>query len=104
MNPDHRDLVTALIQAHLPPATHAWIVGSRATGRARPFSDLDLLIDAGRPLTLDEQAILREAFSESDLPYPVDLLDWHRLDPAFRDQLTKTPLSVPSVSPPRPPC
>jgi hypothetical protein len=33
------------------------------------FSDLDLAIDAGRRLTLDEVASLAEAFSESDLPY-----------------------------------
>ena len=30
----------------------AWVFGSRAAGRARPYSDLDLTVDAGRELTL----------------------------------------------------
>ena len=54
--------------------------GSRATGGARRYSDLDLAIDAGRRLTLNETARLREAFSDSDLPYRVDLVDWHDID------------------------
>ncbi len=59
--------------------------GSRATGRAWRYSDLDLAIDAGRRLTLDELAILAEAFSESDLPYKVDVVDWHAIDDRFRE-------------------
>jgi len=59
-------------------------VRSHATGRAWRYSDLDLAIDAGRKLTLDELAILAEAFSESDLPYRVDVVDWHSVDDGFR--------------------
>lgn len=32
----------AILLRHLPEA-QAWVFGSRATGRARPFSDLDIL-------------------------------------------------------------
>ena len=39
---------------------------------------------AGRRLTLDEHAALAEAFSESDLPYRVDVMDWHSIDEPFR--------------------
>jgi predicted nucleotidyltransferase len=56
------------------------VFGSRATGRARRYSDLDLAIDAGRPLTLAEIAGLTEAFSDSDLPYKVDPIDWHNIE------------------------
>jgi type I restriction enzyme S subunit len=58
--------------------------GSRSTRRARRYSDLDLAIDAGRPLTLDELARLAEAFRESDLPYRVDIVDWRSIDDRFR--------------------
>jgi predicted nucleotidyltransferase len=34
-----RRIVDALI-----PGNEVWVFGSRATGRARPFSDLDLLV------------------------------------------------------------
>lgn len=79
-----RQLVLGILAAHLPPEITAWVFGSRATGRARPFSDLDLAIDAGRPLTLDETAILREALCDSDLPFLVDVVDWHAIDARFR--------------------
>src|SRR5690242_18574188 len=85
---DHRRLVLHLLDAHLPRGTKGWVFGSRATGRARPYSDLDLAIDAGRPLTLDEIAGLTEAFSDSDLPYKVDLIDWHNIDDRWRPTIT----------------
>ena len=80
----HRRLVLQILRANLPPATQVWVFGSRATGRARRYSDLDLAIDAGRPLTLDESASLADAFSESDLSYRVDVVDWHAIDDRFR--------------------
>lgn len=58
--------------------------GSRAAGRGRRYSDLDLAIDAGHPLTLDQLARLSEAFCDSDLPYRVDVVDWRTLDDRFR--------------------
>jgi uncharacterized protein len=84
---DHRRLVLNFLRANLPPNATAWVFGSRATGRARRYSDLDLAIDAGRRLTLDETARLTEAFSESDLPYRVDLLDWHDIDDRWRQKI-----------------
>jgi type I restriction enzyme, S subunit len=79
---DHRWLVLNILRAHLPPNTKAWVFGSRTTGRARRYSDL--AIDAGRRLTLDETARLSEAFSESDPPYRVDLVDWHDINDRWR--------------------
>ena len=81
---DHRRLVLSILAAHMPSGSVAWVFGSRATGRARPYSDLDLAINAGRRLTLDECASMAEAFSESDLPYRVDVVDWWAIDESFR--------------------
>jgi predicted nucleotidyltransferase len=81
---DHRRLVLNIIRANLPQGTKAWVFGSRATGRARRYSDLDLALDAGRRLTLDKIARLTEAFSDSDLPYTVDLVDWRNIDERWR--------------------
>jgi predicted nucleotidyltransferase len=84
---DHRRLVLDILRAHLPRRTKTWVFGSRVTGRARRYSDLDLAIDAGRRLTLDEIARLAEAFSDSDLPYKVDLVDWHEIDDPWRETI-----------------
>ena len=85
---DHRRLVLNILRAHLPQRTTTWVFGSRATGRARRYSDLDLAIDAGQQLTLDEIGELAEAFSDSDLPYKVDLVDWHKIDDRWRQTIT----------------
>ena len=85
--PDHRRLVLNILGTNLPQSTKVWVFGSRATGGARRYSDLDLAIDAGRPLTLDEIAGLTEAFSDSDLPYKVDLADWRNIDGRWRQTI-----------------
>lgn len=84
LHPRHRRIVLDVLQAELPPGAKTWVFGSRATGRARSHSDLDLAIDAGRPLTLDDRARLAEAFNESDLPCRVDIVDWCAIDDRFQ--------------------
>jgi predicted nucleotidyltransferase len=84
LSPVHQRLVREILSAHLPADAEIWAFGSRTAGRARPYSDIDLAIDAGRPLTLNELARLGAAFSDSDLPYRVDLVDWRALDERFR--------------------
>ena len=91
---DHRRLVLNILRANLPVSTKAWVFGSRATGRARRYSDLDLAIDAGRRLTLDEIARLSEAFSDSDLPYRVDLVDWHDINDHWRQAIVADRLAL----------
>jgi predicted nucleotidyltransferase len=76
-----RDL--AILRATLPTDARVWVFGTRARGSPRRASDLDLAVDAGRPLTTAESAGLNEAFAESDLPYTVDVVDWRTLDSAF---------------------
>jgi len=82
-------MVWQILRSNLPPAAKVWVFGSRATGRARRYSDLDLAIDAGRPLTLDETASLVDAFSESNLAYRVDVVDWCAIDDCFRQIIEK---------------
>jgi len=84
LSPEHQRIVLQVLTEHLPLGCKVWVFGSRASGRARRYSDLDLATDAGRRLTLDEAAILREAFEECDLPYPVDVVDWRAIDDRFR--------------------
>lgn len=82
--PEHRRIVLGVLKEQLPEGARVWVFGSRATGRARRYSDLDLAVDAGRRLTIDETATLREAFEESDLPYVVDIVDWNTVNEGFR--------------------
>ena len=56
--------------------------GSRATGTARPNSDLDLVVFPPAPLS--ELSALMTAFEDSDLPIKVDVGDLTAMSPGFR--------------------
>ena len=66
------------------PVLELIFFGSRVAGNERRNSDLDVAVDAGRPLTLAELSRLREAFEESHLSVRVDLSDVRALRPEFR--------------------
>lgn len=74
--------VTALLARHLPD-TEVWAYGSRAAFRARPQSDLDLVVLA-TPEQREAVCALREAFEESTLPFRVDVLVWDDMPETFR--------------------
>ncbi|TAD88395.1 MAG: nucleotidyltransferase domain-containing protein [Alphaproteobacteria bacterium] len=80
-------VLRAILRQCLPDEAQVWAFGSRVTGRACRGSDLDLAIDAGRPLGQDAVAALREALENSDLPYPVDLVDLATASPGFRARI-----------------
>jgi len=67
-------LVRRLIDGVLPGATVA-VFGSRSTGRARKFSDLDLLLIQPGALSWSQRADLRDAFEASALPFKVDVVE-----------------------------
>lgn len=80
---DEWDIIQAILARHVP-RHEVWAFGSRARGDAKPYSDLDLAIIGQRPLGLAKIAALAADFSESDLPYKVDLVDWATAGAAFR--------------------
>jgi predicted nucleotidyltransferase len=84
---DHAAIVRGVLRAHLPAGARAYVFGSRAYGRARTYSDLDLALEWDQPLGLDVIGEIAEALSESDLPYKVDIVDLSIVDPAFRARI-----------------
>ena len=83
IRPDHWNIVQGILQKHVPQY-EVWAFGSRATWKAKEFSDLDLAIISDQPLSLDISASLRDDFSESDLPWKVDVVDWATTSESFR--------------------
>ena len=63
------------IIAQVIPGAQVWVFGSRATGKARPFSDLDLLLTYPPKLTWGQRAALRDGFEASHLPFRVDIVE-----------------------------
>lgn len=87
VEPRWRSLVEDILRRHAPSPCRVFAFGSRVRGRARRFSNLDLALDAGRPLTVADTAVLADAFDESDLPWRVDLVDFATCSDRFRDEI-----------------
>jgi predicted nucleotidyltransferase len=83
LEPKHLSTVQEILAKHLPHY-RIWAFGSRVKHTAKPYSDLDLAIIGDKPLGLMTLATLEQAFSESDLPFRVDLIDWATTQEHFR--------------------
>jgi hypothetical protein len=54
------------------------------------YSDLDLVVVGREKTNRKTLHCLEEAFAESDLPFRVDVLDWHRISDSFRQVIGET--------------
>ncbi|MFZ9858165.1 MAG: nucleotidyltransferase domain-containing protein [Roseiflexaceae bacterium] len=57
--PAHWDIVHTVLQKHVP-SHPVWAFGSCVTDKAKPFSDLDLVIIDNQPLSWDVMRISRQ--------------------------------------------
>ncbi len=83
IRPDHWEIVRGILHKHVPQY-EVWAFGSRAKWTAKPYSDLDLAVISSKPLSLSVSASLADEFSESDLPWKVDVVDWATTSASFR--------------------
>jgi predicted nucleotidyltransferase len=101
LDPENRCLVVEILRRHVP-GVDVYAFGSRVNGRARPYSDLDLLLKA--PVTEDQMESIKNAFSESDLPILIDLVQEEGLSEEFKHNMGKMEpflLHAPSQDSPR---
>lgn len=84
VTPEDLKLVKSILAKYIPNYD-VYAFGSRARGTARKFSDLDLAVMSERPLNFDLYATLKDAFSESNLPFKIDIVDWASIDEKFQD-------------------
>jgi uncharacterized protein len=91
---DQIHIVRTIVLASLPDA-EIYIFGSRTDGTAKKHSDLDLVLKGHGKIDQKTLNSLILAFSESNLPFRVDVLDWHASNQEFRKliepQLTSLP-------------
>ena len=83
---DQLDQVRAIVRQHVHGG-EVFVFGSRVSGRARKFSELDLMVKADSVIPWRTLADLREAFEDSNLPILVDVVDWNTCSEQFRRQV-----------------
>ena len=81
---EHHEIIKKILEEHVPEYD-VWAFGSRVhSQRLKKFSDLDLVIIDQQPLPPKRVALLKEAFSASDLPFFVDIVEWSGLAETFK--------------------
>ncbi len=86
IEPRHLKTVADLLGRYLPDR-EVWAYGSRVSGRAWQYSDLNLAVmGEGFP---DDVAMfhLREDLSESLVPFVIDLKAWAGINPAYHQAI-----------------
>jgi type I restriction enzyme, S subunit len=83
ISPGDLKIVQDILRKHVPDR-EVWAFGSRAKRTAKTYSDLDLAVITDAPMSFEVSGALREDFSESDLPWRVDIVDWATTSETFR--------------------
>ena len=95
VKPRHREELERLLRERLP-GVEAWAYGSRVNGKGHEGSDLDLALRGPglRPIPLDALSGLREALSDSTIPFLVEARDWARMPELFHEEIKRSHVVV----------
>ena len=80
-----RKTISSLLKRYVPN-TQVWAYGSRVTFKARPTSDLDMVVFADEHQSA-AVGNLRETLEESDFPFRVDLFVWDKVPERFKPNI-----------------
>lgn len=80
--------IIKIIEIYFPNAK-IYLFGSYARGDNRPGSDLDIAIDAGRPLTLQEIANPKRLIEALPMAQTVDVVCLHSIPAEMRSAILK---------------
>ena len=83
-----RAFIVKIVRRYLPTAK-IFFFGSRLRGDHKATSDLDLCLDIGKPIPLEQFSRLKEELLESNLLFKVDLTDWHRITTEFQEVILR---------------
>ena len=88
VSPPDLEIIKKILRKNVPKS-EVRAFGSRVEGPAKDYSDLDIAIVGQEKLSDKIFYALKEDFEESDLPFRVDVLDWHRISEEFKKVIEK---------------
>ncbi|GHU59568.1 hypothetical protein FACS189444_5090 [Spirochaetia bacterium] len=80
---EERSIVLKILKRFVPDC-EVRVFGSRFKGTAREYSDLDLAVCGQEKQPKGVIDDMRYDFQVSDLPFRVDIMDYHALSPEFK--------------------
>jgi type I restriction enzyme S subunit len=84
----NRKTVEDVLKANATDQPYKVVVfGSRATGKAKKYSDVDLALFGSSKIAPMVAARLAEAFEDSSLPYNVDVVDTNNTNAQLLEQI-----------------
>jgi predicted nucleotidyltransferase len=79
-----KKLIKEIVRKYLPDKDYKiFIFGSRAEGKNRKFSDIDLGIEGPEKISSLIHLNIEEDLENSDIPYRVDVVDFKTVSPDF---------------------
>lgn len=81
----HLNFIKEMLKKHISnPEAKFYIFGSRATGKYKKYSDVDIAIDCTN-MTSDQKIKLQSDFDNSTFPYEVDIIDLNNIQDNFKN-------------------
>jgi uncharacterized protein len=75
-------VISALI-----PGVKIYLFGSRARGTNAEWADIDLALDAGKPLPPRDVDEVKSMFGESNIMYKIDVVDFNQINDVMKKQI-----------------
>lgn len=95
INPADLETVCQILREKVPEL-EVRVFGSRVSWTARETSDLDIVLMTKEPLDIPRMSKLKESFSESNLPFRVDIVDWADTSENFREIIESKSVTLPA--------
>jgi uncharacterized protein len=95
LHPRHLAELKRILSLYLPQE-EVWAYGSRVRGDNHETSALDLVVRgrSSQKIPVNTLIQLRNAFSESNIPILIEILDWARIPESFREEIQQDNRSV----------
>ena len=84
ITPSEMKIILNILQKHVRDC-EVLAFGSRYKLTHTNTSDLDLAVKGKEKLPMSTISLLKEDFMESDIPYKVDVTDYHAVSDAFKE-------------------
>ena len=90
---EHLEQIKQILQHHIP-GYEVRVFGSRISGKAEKYADLDLVIMVENQLGIELIGQLKDMLALSQLPFVVDVAQWVTLPEFLKEQITENSVVI----------